>query len=388
MRMVLLALICFSLIFATASAQDIVVPGDADGDMVVSDEELELAEQSFGEGKITSEQLEEIRHIHDDYPITITDSADREVTIYTPIQKIIIQHTTAYEPLFVLGAQDNLAGITTTAQECYSWVPGMEDKPTIGGYQELDYEKIIELKPDVVLTSKERPDMEEILEPANIPIIALKFAELDKFDYEFDILAELLGKEERAEEYKSWRNSHLTQIKYATEGIEQKVRVFTSGADTYKTWGSNTNGSGIHDIITSAGGYNIVSELPGSYYITVDPEWILNKDPEVVVATGWSSELVGYFMKSSENANQVVEELLNNEVIKETSAGKSGRVYLIDGSILLGSCSAPVGVSYCAKWFYPEQFDEMDPQELHREYIEEWLGAPYQGVWAYPLASA
>ena len=63
MRMVLLALIYFSLIFATASAIDVVVPGDADGDMIVSDEELEQAEKSFDEGKITSDELEEIRHI-------------------------------------------------------------------------------------------------------------------------------------------------------------------------------------------------------------------------------------------------------------------------------------------------------------------------------------
>lgn len=81
---------------------------------------------------------------------------------------------------------------------------------------------------------------------------------------------------------------------------------------------------------------------------------------------------------------KIVEELHNNDVLTDTSAGKSGKICLIDGPLLLGSCSAPIGISYCAKWFYPEQFDEMDPQELHKEYLEEWLGAPYQGVWAYP----
>ena len=51
MRTALLVLVCLSLIFATASAQGIVVPGDADGDMIVSDEELEQAEKSFDEGR-------------------------------------------------------------------------------------------------------------------------------------------------------------------------------------------------------------------------------------------------------------------------------------------------------------------------------------------------
>ncbi len=102
MRTALLVLVCLSLIFSTASGIDVVVPGDADGDMIVSDEELEQAEKSFDEGKITSEQLEEIRHIHNNYPITIIDSADRTVTIYKPVRTMIPMGWSQCEPVFVL----------------------------------------------------------------------------------------------------------------------------------------------------------------------------------------------------------------------------------------------------------------------------------------------
>ncbi|OPY52173.1 MAG: hypothetical protein A4E51_01404 [Methanosaeta sp. PtaU1.Bin055] len=46
-----------------AAAEDFQVPGDLDGDPIVSSEELEIAEQDQKEGKITPEDLEKIRHI-------------------------------------------------------------------------------------------------------------------------------------------------------------------------------------------------------------------------------------------------------------------------------------------------------------------------------------
>lgn len=46
-----------------AAAEDFQVPGDLDGDPIVSSEELEIAEQDQKKGKITPEDLEKIRHI-------------------------------------------------------------------------------------------------------------------------------------------------------------------------------------------------------------------------------------------------------------------------------------------------------------------------------------
>lgn len=46
-----------------------------------------------------------------------------------------------------LGAQDRVVGVTNTAKDlAYTWLPGIQNKSSIGEYKELDYEKIIELK--------------------------------------------------------------------------------------------------------------------------------------------------------------------------------------------------------------------------------------------------
>jgi len=394
MKWSILALIpaCLALMIVSALAQGIEVPGDSDGDKIVSAEEVAAAEKLAKEGNLSADELQEIKHIHEAYPITITDSANNTVTIYKPIKKLVIQHSTGYLPVFILGAQDKIVAVTTTAQKDYSWVPGMEDKPTIGGYKDLDYEKIISVKPDVIFTSKDRPDIKEKLGAANITVIALKFAETGKFDQEFRTLSKILEKSEKAEKFISWRESNLNQIKEKIGKIDQKIRVFIgSGGSRNEPWSSNTIGSGIHDAVTMAGGYNIVSEVSGAYSVTVDPEWVLKKDPEAIIVMGWSEDepsgLTGYYIKSPDKAKQFIESMRDNEVLKNTSAIRNGRIYVIDGSLMLGSTTSYLGAIYCAKWFYPELFEDMIPEQIHKEFIGKWIGASYKGVWAYPQAS-
>ena len=59
--------ISVSLAVVPAAGYELVVPGDLDGDFVVSDQELEEAESSLDHGEISEEELEEIEHIHDNY---------------------------------------------------------------------------------------------------------------------------------------------------------------------------------------------------------------------------------------------------------------------------------------------------------------------------------
>ena len=184
MRWSTLALIiaCAALMIGSAFAQGTDVPGDSNGDKIVSADEVAAAEKLAQEGKISADELQEIKHIHEKYPIEITDSANRTVMIYKPINKIVIQNTNGYPPVFILGAQDKIAAVTTTAREVYSWIPGMEDKPTVGGYLELDFEKILSVKPDVILTSK---DISDKVGYEDLTVIVLKFSETGKFANEF-----------------------------------------------------------------------------------------------------------------------------------------------------------------------------------------------------------
>jgi len=380
------------ILLAMTGVQASEVPGDLNGDKIVSDDELIAAERLAQEGTIASNQLEEIRNVHENYPKTITDSAGRNVTIYKPLDAVIPLSMTTYEPIFVLGAIDKIAGVRTDLRDAYyPWISGLENKPTIGGYKGIDYEKVIELKPDMVFVSRYKPEINEKLKLANIPLFVLEFAQMDRFDDELQILGELLDREDRADEFISWRHNYLNQIIDRTENIDPKVKVFIATGNG--PWGTSTNGSGSHDVVTAAGGHNIGGEIQGeSGGVAVDPEWVLKKDPEIVICLSWlagepPSNLTGYDITSPDNVEQYLKTQYGSDVLKDIEAGKKHRIHVLYGPITLGSCSAPIGVYYCAKWFYPEAFKDLEPEKLNEEYFEKWMGVPYAGIWAYPQAS-
>jgi iron complex transport system substrate-binding protein len=147
--------------------------------------------------------------------------------------------------------------------------------------------------------------------------------------------------------------------------------------------------SAIDSTIKVAGGDNIAGDLD-EYWIVLDPEFIMTENPEVIFFAAWEDMLglTGYYVDNYEGAMQFVESATNRTDLKDTSAVQNGGVYVLDAGCVLTSARNFVPTLYLAKWFYPDRFEDLDPEAVHKEYFEKWLGIPYQGVWAYPQASA
>ena len=398
MRIDIFALIitCSALIAGMAFAQGTDVPGDSSGDKIVSADEVAAAEKLEQEGKLSADDLQEIKHIHEKYPINITDSANRTVTIYKPVKTIVPMSWTNYEPIFVLGGLDKIAGVRTDLRDAYSWIPGIKDKPTIGGYQEIDYEKVIELRPDLVISAASKMDnLKNKLDPVGLPYVVI-FRTLDQeaYDNDLKILAKILEKEERADEFITWRQNYLIQLKEKTDKIKpaDRVKVYCESAD--HEFFAAANSSGVNEMISIAGGKNIAGNLAGNpYNVDVEPEWVLKENPGAIIL---AASMLGVSPESyldyivEENATESLDEYLdmtyNRTVLKDTDAAKQGRIYLLQGAYT-DFGRGFIGAHYMAKWFYPDVLKDLDPDAINREYFETWIGAPYQGIWAYPQAS-
>jgi len=375
---------------APAFAKEIEVPGDSNGDKIVSADEVAAAEKLANDGKLSTDELQEIKHIHEKYPINITDSADRTVTIYKPVERIISQGTYAHEAICLLNAQDRLSAVTNTAQRVYGFIPGIKEKPQVGEYREIDYEKVIENRPDVYIIGSNTtlPDVEKKLEPLGTAVVVLGFSKMNMFEKEFRALARLLEEDEKVEEYLGWREGYLKMIQEKTEDISQKPRVYVEYSDL--PWKTPINS----EVTTMAGGFNIASPLgktTTTSSVEVSPEWVMTQNPEVIVIPAFldyaPTDLTGYHLNSTDNAEKFIADMSNRTGWADIDAVKDSRVYVLDGETGAASCRGVVGVCYCAKWFYPEIFKDLNPDEINREYFEKWLGASYEGIWAYPPAS-
>jgi len=69
-------------------------------------------------------------------------------------------------------------------------------------------------------------------------------------------------------------------------------------------------------------------------------------------------------------------------------AVKNGNVFLVSGLISIGGANGLLGAVYHAKEFHPELFRDLDPKEMHQEYLEKFQGIKFdvnkEGLFVYP----
>lgn len=326
----------------------------------------------------------------DGFPKTIVDSANRTIIIEKPVEKIIPMNSWAYEPIFILGATEKLIGVTNTAQDEWSEViPAMKEKSTIGPWSEMDYEKVIKLRPDVVLVGFGNiKTAEEKLNHADIKVIYLNFKDNGT---SLQTLANIMGpnEENSAGEFITWKTKYEDQLRniICEIGSEDRVRVY--GESNYQLWYAGGNESGLNRAISAAGGRNIASNLSGSF-LEVDPEWVLKENPQVIVMAETNTGLesfTGYTKNDTNAAVHYLQEISNRTAINKTDAVKMNKIFVINGYLTEVGTRNFIGAYYLAKWFYPEKLKEIDPDAIHKEYFERWLRATYRGIWAYPKTS-
>lgn len=359
------------------------VPGDLDGDKIVSKDELQMAEDQLKEGKITSDQLEEIRHINEAYPRTFMDAINRTVTVSRPIKRIVVLGAFTPEALRILNASDKIVGVDTSIAALTDLYPEASVLPTVGKWNEPDIEAIIKLAPDTVLTYGGTPsqDVEDKLNASNIQMIRLNFYS-EIAPQSLEKLGHALEKEDEAREYIDFVNKYLDLIKSRTEKLSdsEKPKVFV---ESWKPYYTQSIGDSVDLACKCAGGSNIAMNYEGRQ---LDPEWVIEQNPDIILKYV-SSENAGYSATNSSMLAAIRDEILNRTELSTVAAVKSGNVHLFCTELMY--LRGFVGTIYFAKWFHPDLFRDLDVQAIHQEYMTRFMGPDYDlnehGIFVYPL---
>jgi iron complex transport system substrate-binding protein len=358
------------------------VPGDLDGDKIVSDSEFDSAKQANQKGEMNSSLLAEIEHIHDNYPREVLDGNGKNITLYCPLKRIACFHAQAVEILRTLKSQDRIVGISPQAQtEQADFFMELSELPGIGSTTAPDLEAAIALHPDAAILyntyqTTECDTLQKAIEKIDPSIVVLHF---DCYMPEYHIqdverLGVIMEKEKEAQEYIEFYKDLIGKINSTLEKVkrDERPRIYLESSKDYN---SAAKGSGYHQKIAMAGGDNIFADL-ATPYPTVDPEAILIKDPEFVIKNvghGNSSIANGYSVDDSGSLQALRNSMMNRSGWSNLTAVKDDQVYIISNKIYGGSHFF-VGVSYLAKVFYPELFKDLDPRAIHQEYITRFQG--------------
>ena len=372
------------------SAHETHIIGDLNGDMIVSEAELAdltltyLSAYPDGSTLMGLDDLRESACIHKYYPRTITDSVGREITIYRPVERIVATGGTyGPETLCALGLQDKIVGVCEGAKKRGELRTPMADKTLVGrSYSSWDMEKILELKPDIVLAySGHYLDYEKQLDASDILLVGMDFHKPENYSTEIRNIGRMMCVEERAYELIDFEQQHLNTIEGRVQDLtpEQKPRVYFESYKDFTTYGT---GSSV-DTIVACGGVNIFADLPAQS-VTVDPESVLVRNPEVIIKQVWAGTISsGYDVDDNGEMGKLRDRIMNRPGWDCIDAVKNGRVYIISSDAK--STHASVYYSYIARWLHPDRFEDIDPIEIHREWFEEFLDIEYRGVYAYPL---
>ena len=320
------------------------------------------------------------------YPPDITE---KTVTVPMPIEKIVILSSFGVEALCAFGERDRIVGVGNWKGKLNEVLVG--DKPTVGDYRDPDMEKILELKPDIVLTysHKSYPLIDEkLLNAAGIPLVLIGFYQVEKQPKEFRNSGWMLGKQERAEELLNFEQQHINLIKERVKKLtpEQKIRVYFASYPGYSGVTMTCGDCSHHDNIELCGGINIFSDMKG--YVTVDPEEVIVRNPQVIYATTHGAAktgALGYGLTDTSSVEELRNTIMDYPGWDNIDAVKNGRVYFVSTDAT--SIHPSVFLSYMGKYFHPELFKDIDPVAIHREWTEKFLGIEYKGVYAYPLPS-
>ncbi|MHC1630866.1 MAG: ABC transporter substrate-binding protein [Methanotrichaceae archaeon] len=380
MLMVLLASSTL-LVVMPAGAQGIVVLGDLDGNRIVSDEEMGIAEQEYQDGKITSDDLEEIRHIHENYPINIIDSVGNEVTIWKPLERIVVFNSETIETMRSLNAQDRIIGVGKYTAEDSVFFPELSKLSSIGSVWSPDIEAVLQLHPDAVFIygtfmKNNADEIQQTLESAdpNIVVVRLDCFKPESYRDEVQNLGKILEQENEAEEYLDFYNGCMDKIEDVVGSIseDEKPSVYLESWTDYRTC---TQGAGWHSKLVMAGGKNIFGDIAESYK-NIDPESIIVRDPEIVIKLcGAGGFKFGGYSEGdgTSKMKELRKDIVSRPGWENITAVKDGHVYVLSNDIL-GGAQHFIGIAYLAKIFHPDLFKDMDPEVTHQEYLTRFQG--------------
>jgi len=280
---------------------------------------------------------------------------------------------------------DEVAGISKYMAGDQPILPEISKKTQVGSSFEPNLEKIVELKPQVVFTYVKWPDPEKLERklPDEIRVVRLDLYNPETMEREIKLLGRIFGKEKEAEEYAEFWFSKIREIEEKIKDLkeEERVRVYYEhGSKPYHTC---SQGSGYHQLIEMVGGINIARGLVGGYP-EVDPEWVIQQNPDVIVRDLY--EHSGFGNPDLQPLQEATESLKERPGFGEIKAVKEGRVYTFAHS-LWGGAFKNIGACFLAKVFYPELFKDLDPEEYLRKHLEKYLGVEYEkvkGAFIYP----
>jgi iron complex transport system substrate-binding protein len=267
------------------------------------------------------------------YPVNantiIINNYGENITLRIPVKRIVAMNTVALQVLIDIGAGNYIVGIEGWVKE-RPWLYGNYSNlpAVISGLWSVNYEEIVNLKPDIVITwDYILPQVRQKLRDFNIPVIA--WGPTDNLTSFIYFLGLITNRTDRAIRLINWMNRLEQELKTYQSQINQHPRTYIIFSWGYSPWYVAGNGTDPYWAAVLAGLQPCFNKS-----MQVQPESVLQCNPSVIIVTTW------YLNPYSPNATTYCEGIINsvrsNPVLNQTAAVREGHIIVIHGRLTEG----------------------------------------------------
>ena len=231
--------------------------------------------------------------------------------------RIVVLDPAVVEMVYLLGGEDKLVGIAKLERSKIWPEEKTEKVESVGTFINPSLEKIIALKPDLVIESFHSSDaIDKSLTSNNIEIIKIQANSIEDIFKNFQKVAKILGKEKEAEKIIAEKRQKIEEIKKID--TTEKKGLFILAPTPMRVFGKGTLPNDIMEMLNIK---NIAAGMEGMSP-TLTPEYIIKENPDIILT----------FVKDPQ------EIIKANPQIKDISAIKNNKFVVLEtGQILRGS---------------------------------------------------
>ena len=192
--------------------------------------------------------------------------------------RIVVLDPAVVEMVYLLGGEDKLVGIAKLERSKIWPEEKTEKVESVGTFVNPSLEKIIALKPDLVIESFHSSDaIDKSLSSNNIEIIKIQANSIEDIFKNFQKVAKILGKEKEAEKIIAEKRQKIEEIKKID--TTEKKGLFILAPTPMRVFGKGTLPNDIMEMLNIK---NIAAGMEGMSP-TLTPEYIIKENPDIIL---------------------------------------------------------------------------------------------------------
>jgi iron complex transport system substrate-binding protein len=245
------------------------------------------------------------------------------VAAQPPAKRIISLVPALTEILFAIGAGPQVIAVSSYDDD----PPEVMQLPKVGALLDPDTERILAMRPDLVLTYGSQASLDQQLKAGGIRTFSYRHGRLADVAPSFRALGALTGHAAEAERAVAGLEQRFAEVRKRVGGRPRPAVLIVIGHEPESLRHLDASGGVgfLHDIIELAGGRNVLGDMRRQA-VRVSTEMLITRAPDVIIDLHYSRYL-------SETDRR--EDMAAWRIVPSVPAVKAGRVQLLLGDHLV-----------------------------------------------------